>query len=66
MKDLRFLDDSKDVGCIVPKKTPLALFNSNWLIYNVESSDEVQNLKSCTFSLKALCHDIRAIFSKYY
>ena len=23
MKDLRILDDSKDVGCIFPEKTPL-------------------------------------------
>ena len=53
MKDLRILDDSKDVGCISPRRPLLFLIISKWLIYKVESYDEVQNLKSCTFSLRS-------------
>ena len=53
MKDLRILDDSKNVGCIFPRRPLLLLLTTKWLIYKVESYDEVQNLKSCTFSLRS-------------
>ncbi len=36
-----------------PRTPLLFLLTSKWLIYKVESYDEVQNLKSCTFSLRS-------------
>ena len=36
-----------------PRRPLLFLLTSKWLIYKVESYDEVQNLKSCTFSLRS-------------
>ena len=38
---------------ISPRRPLLFLLTSKWLIYKVESYDEVQNLKSCTLSLRS-------------